>query len=196
LIIASIQKEVETMERGLTGYRCGTEVRRSRLADSTRVTELLEMNGMRCRLAEEEAFLVAERGGEILAALAYRVEIRRLSLGVFVADPWEPERSLARMLYAEAFLFAREMGLEEFRVLSPSTDTTPTMSDTVSGTSCWHLGTDDRLEFRAALPEGGWRRVLALWGTTAVPFFRAFHPLMPGKQGKRGGSTCQETTSR
>jgi hypothetical protein len=164
------------MEREPAGYRDGTEVRRSRPADSTRVTELLEMNGMSRRFAEEEAFLVAERGGEILAALAYRVGIRRLMLGVFVADPRGPERPLERMLYAEAYLFAREMGLEEVRVPSPSTETAPTMSDTVSGTAYWQLGTGDRLEFRGALPEGGWRRVLALWGATPVPFFRPFTP--------------------
>jgi hypothetical protein len=164
------------MERALAGYHDGTGVRRSQPAVSARVTELLEMNGMSRGLAGEEKFLVAERGGEILAALAYRVGIRRLSLGVFVADPWEPERPLARMLYAEPFLFAREMGLEEVCALSPSTEITPTMSDTVSGTARWQLGTDDGLEFRGALPEGGWRRALPLWGATAVPFFRAYRP--------------------
>ena len=174
------------MERALAGYRDGTEVRRSRPADSTRVAELLEMNGRSRGLAGEEAFLVAERGGEVLAALAYRVGVPRLSLGVFVADPWQPERPLARMLYAEAYLFAREMGLEEVLALPSSTEITPTMSDTVSGIACWHLGTDGRLEFRAALPEGGWRRALALWGATAVPFFRAFHPLTPGRARKKG----------
>ena len=25
------------------------------------------------------------------------------------------------------------------------------------------------------LPDGGWRRMLALWGVASVPFFRAFH---------------------
>ena len=146
------------MERALAGYHDGTGVRRSKPADSARVTELLEMNGMSRGLAGEETFLVAERGGEILAALAYRVGIRRLSLGVFVADPWEPERPLARMLYAEAFLFAREMGFEEVCALSPSTEITPTMSDTVSGTARWHPGTDYGLEFRGALHEGGGTR--------------------------------------
>ena len=160
------------MERTLAGHRDGTEVRRGRPADSTRVAELLELNGMSRGLAGEEAFLVAERGGEVLAALAYSVEIPRLSLGVFVADPWGPERPLARMLYAEAFLFAREMGLEEVRALPSSTGTTHTMS----GTTCWHVGADDGLELRAVLPQGGWRRALALWGATAVPFFRAFRP--------------------
>ena len=165
------------MERALARYRDGTEVRRSRPADSTKVAELLEINGMSRRLAGEEAFLVAERGGEVLAALAYRVGVRRLSLGVLVTDPWEPERHLARMLCAEAFLVAREMGLEEVRALPPATEISPTtMSDTVSGAAFWRPGADDGLEFRGALPEGGWRRALALWGTMAVPFFRAFRP--------------------
>ena len=30
------------------------------------------------------------------------------------------------------------------------------------------------LGFDYQLPEGGWRRVLALWGCTEVPFFRPF----------------------
>ncbi len=30
------------------------------------------------------------------------------------------------------------------------------------------------LGFGYRLPEGGWRRVLALWGVVGVPFFRAF----------------------
>jgi hypothetical protein len=164
------------MERALAGYGAGTEVRRSRPADSTRVMELLEMNGMSRRLAEEEAFLVAERGGEVLAALAYRVGIRRLSLGVLVADLRELERPLARMLYAEALLIAREMSLEEVRALPPVYGDHPYDVGYRIRYRSWQLGTGDRLEFRGALPEGGWRRVLALWGTTAVPFFRAFRP--------------------
>jgi hypothetical protein len=173
------------MERALARYRDGTEVRRSRPADSPRVAELLELNGMSRRLAGEEAFLVAERGGEVLAALAYSVGVRRLSVGVPVADPWEPERPLARMLYAEAYLFAREMGLEEVHALAPCTGITPEMSVTVAGAARWHLGTDDGLGLRGELPEGGWQRALALWGATAVPFFRAFRPFDAGKSEAR-----------
>jgi hypothetical protein len=42
-----------------------------------------------------------------------------------------------------------------------------------------HEGSDERvvsaLDFGYRLPEGGWRRVLALWGGAAVLFFRGFH---------------------
>ena len=164
------------MERTLAGYRDGTEVRRGRPADSTRVDELLELNGVSRELAGEEAFLVAERGGEVLAALARSVGARRLSLGVPVADPWEPKRPLARMLYAEACLFARGMGLEEVRALPSSTGITHAMSGTVAGAALQYLGTDDGFGFRGELPEGGWRRALALCGATVVPCFGAFRP--------------------
>jgi hypothetical protein len=164
------------MGRALAGYGDGTEVRLSRPGDSVRVAELLEINGMSRRLAGEEAFLVAERGGEVLAALAYRVGVRSLSLGALVTDPWEPERPLARMLCAEAHLFARELGLEEVRALPPVYGDRRYDAGYGIRHRCWRLGTGDRLEFRGALPEGGWRRALALWGTTAVPFFRAFRP--------------------
>ena len=33
---------------------------------------------------------------------------------------------------------------------------------------------DYALGFGCWLPEGGWRRVLALWGFVGIPFFRAF----------------------
>ena len=41
-----------------------------------------------------------------------------------------------------------------------------------------HMSRDPRVDFALGfgyrLPEGGWRRVLALWGFVGVPFFRAF----------------------
>src|SRR5215210_5438803 len=46
-----------------------------------------------------------------------------------------------------------------------------------------HEGCDARVfpapGFDYRLPESGWRRVLALWGFTGVPFFRAFRAPQP-----------------
>jgi hypothetical protein len=39
----------------------------------------------------------------------------------------------------------------------------------------WDVRVVPTLGFGYRLPESGWRRVLALWGFTGVPFFRAFH---------------------
>lgn len=57
-------------------------VRVGQVRDKPRIADLLQMNGMHPRLAAEEAFLVVEREGVVLAALAYRVRVRRLTLGV------------------------------------------------------------------------------------------------------------------
>src|SRR5215216_3441185 len=62
--------------------------------DEGRIAELMELNGMCRALAFEEQFVVAERGGKILAALRYRLEPKRLRLGLLVTDPWAEERPL------------------------------------------------------------------------------------------------------
>ena len=72
------------------------------LEDEAKVAELLELKGMPRWVAFEERFIVAEREGEVLAAVRYRTEPKRLLLGLLVADPWAGERRLAVDLYAEA----------------------------------------------------------------------------------------------
>ena len=158
-------------------YRRGAlRVRRSGLTDSSGVANILRMNGLPGQLSHEEAFLVAEAKGDILAVLAYRVEAQRLSLGIMAADPWANEGALARLLYAEAHSLARELGLKEVRALP-----------NVYGVYChtvgyrkraggWQLRTDRPLELRDKLPEKGWWRLLALlgWAAAGVPFFSAF----------------------
>src|SRR3712207_4783767 len=71
----------------------GIEVRWGMAEDEARVAELLELNGMPRWVAFEERFIVAERDGEVLAALRYRTEPKRLVLGLLVTDPWAEERS-------------------------------------------------------------------------------------------------------
>jgi hypothetical protein len=145
-----------------------------RAEDVARITELLQMNGMPPWLAAEEVFLVAERDGEVLAALAYRVGVRRLSLGVLAVDPWERERPLARALYAGAHALAQSMGIKEVRAQSTVCGGYPYDVGYRWRGCGWMLEPDRLLELRERLPEGGWRRVLALLGFSGVPFFRAF----------------------
>ena len=153
----------------------GAGVRRASSGDEAAIKDLLDLNGMPRWTAAEERFLVAERGGEILAALEYRVTGGRLVLGLLVADPWVGERWVARALYAEAHASAREMGLCGVEAPSAASRDHPYDVGYLKGGSGWRLGASDALELRGELPEGGWRRVLALLGLGAqtVPFFRA-----------------------
>src|SRR3712207_5437578 len=93
----------------------GIEVRWGMAEDEARVVELLELNGMPRWVAFEERFIVAERDGEVLAAIRYRTEPKRLVLGLLVTDPWAEERSLALALYAGVRELALEMGVKEIR---------------------------------------------------------------------------------
>lgn len=94
------------------------EVRWGTPEDEERIGELLELNGAPRGVATGEGFVVAERGGEVLAAVRYRTEPKRLLLGLLVADPWAEERPLAQALYAGARELAREVGAKEIRARS------------------------------------------------------------------------------
>ncbi|CAN5305565.1 hypothetical protein BH24ACT19_BH24ACT19_08630 [soil metagenome] len=154
----------------------GIEVRWGRPEDEIGIAELLELNGMPRWAAFEERFIVAASpDGEILAALRYRTASKRLLLGMLVADPWAGERALAGALYSGARDLAREMGVRE--VLAGRYGDYP--DDAGYG---WGRG-GGRLDVGRVcegLPAGGWRRVFALVGVVAVPFFRAFPPREEG----------------
>jgi hypothetical protein len=151
----------------------GIEVRWGLLEDESRIAALLEFNGMPRWSAFEERYIVAEKDGEILAALRYRTEPKRLLLGLLVADPWAEERPLALALYAGAGELAREMGVGEVlaRLLPNNGDYPREAGYRRRGRREWRL---DATRSREELPAGGWRRILALLGIVAVPFFRAF----------------------
>ena len=88
-------------------------VRWSHLEDEPWIAELLELNGMSRWLAFDEQFIVAEKEGELLAALRYRTQPKRLLLELLVAHPWAEEHTLAVALYAGAIELAWEMGVGE-----------------------------------------------------------------------------------
>ena len=154
---------------GMTG---GIEVRWGLLEDEAKVADLLELNGMPRWLAFEERYVVAERSGEVLAALRYRTESKRLLLGLLVSDPWAEERPLAVALYAGAGRLAREMGIGEVlaRPLPPATDYPREAGYRRRGRREWRLDVA-RSEGVSDEPAAGrWRRLLGLFGAPAVPF--------------------------
>jgi hypothetical protein len=154
----------------------GIEVRWGLLEDEPAIADLLELNGMPRWIAFEERYIVAEKDGEILAALRYRTEPKRLLLGLLVSDPWAGERPLAVALYAGAGELAREMGVDEViaRPVSYAGDYPREAGYRRRGRREWRLDAALVLENRRELPAGGWRRALTLLGFQAVPFFGAF----------------------
>ncbi|MCA1687201.1 MAG: hypothetical protein LC714_01060 [Actinobacteria bacterium] len=172
-------REVRAAERpgeDSVGLPDGIEVRWGLLEDEPRIAEILELNGMPRWIAFEERYIVAEKDGEILAALRYRTEPKRLLLGLLVSDPWAEERPLAVALYAGTGELAREMGVGEVlaRPFPYLGDYPREAGYRRRGRRAWRLDTTPALESREELPAGGWRRSLALLGVLAVPFFGAF----------------------
>ncbi len=141
--------------------------------DEPRIAELLELNGMPRWVAYEERFILAESGGEVLAGLRYRTEIKRLLLGPLVIDPWAGEGPLARALYTGAWSLAREIGAREILAASlPYAEYPHEVGYRRRGRG-WYLDVlmgSPKLD--GELPAGGWRRVIALLGMSAAPFFR------------------------
>ena len=154
----------------------GIEVRWGLLEDEPRVADILELNGMPRWIAFEERYLVAEKDGTILAAMRYWTEKERLSLGLLVSDPWVEERPLALALFAGVRELARELGVGEIvaRPFPYAGDYPREAGYRRRGRREWRLDTAGSLESRRELPAGGWRRIFALFGALAVPFFGAF----------------------
>jgi hypothetical protein len=154
--------------------------------DETRIAELMELNGMRRALAFEERFIVAEKGGKVMAALRYRTEPkRRLLLGPLVSDPWAEERPLAVALYAGCGELARKLGVGEVRARSVlrANDYPYEAGYRWRLAGGWFLDTTRPLCRRKGLPADAWRRMVALLG---VPPCRSSAPSVePG--GKRTG---------
>jgi hypothetical protein len=151
--------------------------------DESRIAELLDLNGLRTALAFEEQFIVAEKkGGKVLAALRYRTEPKRLLLGLLLSDPWAQERPLAVALYEGAGELARELGVGEVRArpVVHADDYPHEAGYRWRYAGGWYLDVRRLLHRRREeLAVGGWRRMVALLGIPAVPFFRAFRGVGP-----------------
>ena len=148
------------------------EVRWGLLEDEAKIADLLQLNGMPRWVAFEERYVVAERDGEMLGALRYRTEPKRLLLGLLISDPWAEERPLAVALYAGAGKLAREMGVGEVIARPfPPADYQREAGYRRRGRREWRLDVARAAEAREEPAAGRWRRLL---GVPAIPFFSAF----------------------
>ena len=154
------------------GLTEGIEVRWGLLEDEPRVAEILELNGMPRWIAFEERYIVAEKDGEILAAMRYLTEKERLLLGLLVSDPWAGERPLAVALYIRAGELAREMGIGEVIARPfPGVDDYPREAGyRRRGRREWRLDAVRNGETHEEPAAGRWQRLFQLLGATAVPF--------------------------
>jgi hypothetical protein len=169
-------RKVRVKERSGDGYAelrdGGIEVRWGLLEDEPRIVELLELNGMPRWIAIEARYIVAEKDGEILAAMRCRTERKRLLLGLQVTDPWAEERPLAVALYVGAGELALEMGVTEV-VARPFPHVGDYPRETGyrrRGLREWQLEATRYGEIREEVTLGRWQRLLGLLGATAVPF--------------------------
>lgn len=159
---------------GSSGDDRGIGVRWGREADDDEVADLLQLNGMPRWIAFEERFVVAERDGKIVAALRYRMEPKKLVLGLLVADPWAGERDLATALYAGAGELAREIGARDVLAQAGAAPDYLAEAGYRWQGRGWRLDATRPAVRREQLPASGWRRAVAMLGVVAVPFFRPF----------------------
>lgn len=152
----------------------GIEVRWGMLEDEPRIADLLELNGMPRWGAFEDRYVVAEKGGEVVAALRYRTEPKRLVLGLLVVDPWAEERALAMALYDRARDLALEMGAREIRAWGGRYTDYPREAGYRRRGGEWRTDAARRGEVRSGISADGWRGSVARIGTLFVPFSRAF----------------------
>lgn len=159
---------------GSSGDDRGIGVRWGREADDDEVADLLQLNGMPRWIAFEERFVVAEKDGKIVAALRYRMEPKKLVLGLLVADPWAGERDLATALYAGAGELAREIGARDVLAQAGAAPDYLAEAGYRWQGRGWRLDATRPAVRREQLPASGWRRAIAMLGVVAVPFFRPF----------------------
>ena len=109
----------EPSRGGPQGAREETEVRLAHGGDAAQIARLLELRGAPAWVAFEESFLVAERGGAIVAVVRFRREARWFYLGFLATDPGVEEGPLATSLYSGARMIARDLGLRGIRSATP-----------------------------------------------------------------------------
>ena len=154
------------------------EVRWGLLENEAKVAELMELNGMPHWVAFEQRFVVAQRDGEVLAAVRYRTEPRRLLLGLLLADPWAGERRLALALYAGARRL--ELGASDVVAKIDRCRAAYPFEAGYRRWSCgWRMDLSRPVEHREDHPAGGWRMRIALIGALVAAL------LLPDKDSRK-----------
>jgi hypothetical protein len=107
------RRSVKEDRRSSTRELEGVEVGWGLAEEESRVADLLELNGLPRWVAFEERYIVAQKDGKVLGAVRYRMESKRLILGLLVVDPWAGEERLALALYRGSKELAREIGAKD-----------------------------------------------------------------------------------
>ena len=142
------------------------DVRWGLAADEVVVADLLELNGIPRWVAFEERFIVAQKKGKPLGAVRYRMESKRLLLGLLVVDPWAGEERVALALYRGAADLAREIGAREITALE-------SRADYLHRSGYRRRGQVWRLDVTRGSGAGGRHRPSGIFGLLARPLYRA-----------------------
>jgi hypothetical protein len=159
----SVKEDRRSATRELEGLKVGWGLAEEEPA----VAELLELNGIPRWVAFEERFIVAQKDGKVLGAVRYRMESKRLLLGLLVVDPWAGEERLAVALYRDSRELAREIGAGEV-ITSVSRAGYPGLA----GYQRWGRGW--RLDTTRNSGAAGRHRPSGMFGALAMPLYRTF----------------------
>ena len=161
------RRGVEEGKRSATGELEGLKVGWGLAEEESAVADLLELNGIPRWVAFEERFIVAQKDGKVLGAVRYRMESKRLILGLLVADPWAGEERLALALYRGSKELAREIGAAEI-IASESRAGYPGRAGYRRRRRGW------RLDLTRNSGAVGGRRPSGMFGLLAGPLYRPF----------------------
>jgi hypothetical protein len=161
------RRSVKEDRRSSTRELEGVEVGWGLAEEESGVADILELNGLPRWVAFEERYIVAQKDGKVLGAVRYRMESKRLILGLLVVDPWAGEERLALALYRGSKELAREIGAKDI-VASEARAGYPGRA----GYRRWGRGW--RLDLRRHSGTGVRRRLLGVFGALSIPHYRAF----------------------
>jgi hypothetical protein len=161
------RRSVRGARRDVTRELDGVEVTWGLAEDEPAVGDLLELNGIPRWVAFEERFIIAKKSGNVLGGVRYRMESKRLLLGLLVVDPWAGEERVALALYRGAGDLAREIGASEV-IASVS-------QAAYAGLAGYRRsGRGSRLDVTRGSGAGRWQRLLGMFGAPSIPHYRAF----------------------
>jgi hypothetical protein len=159
------RRSVKEDRRSSTRELEGVDVGWGLAEEESGVADLLELNGLPRWVAFEERYIVAQKDGKVLGAVRYRMESKRLILGLLVVDPWAGEERLALALYRGSKELAREIGAKDI-VASEARAGYPGRA----GYRRWGRGW--RVDL--ARDSGAVGRPSGMFGVLAMPLYRMF----------------------